>query len=406
MSLLYRKRICFGILLIGAALLIYSPTNASAQTAAEEVIQNVLRSPEDTRTRLFVLQFGATGMTEFAAKAFSNMISRNLDNTNRFEVIPLDQIESEIQKQAPTLLPCFDISCGIQMAKIVESDWVLSGHISLTDTGLYSLNVKLVHVMDNSLEFEDTIRFRDENMDRRFFQVADRISNSTPLIGKILEANNKIAVVNLGKENGISVGDQLAIYRNKRFSDENQPSQSQLKRRQNIGILKITKVGKQSSEGVFFQTIQTPEPNQFVSAYLDKRKQIKLIDDVRKELDTHQRNVYEIKKSVELSPIQLEDMAKRKWLRKLRITESDRDFWRWIVLGSGAATAYFLFQFQDGDDIWLLSSLGAFGYSTFEYFSIKSDLDELVEEGKYKGYINLEMRPGFNEARINFGFRF
>ena len=345
-------------------------------------------------------------MTEFAAKAFSNMIARNIDNTNRFEVIPLAQIEAEIQKQAPSMLPCFDISCGIQIAKIVESDWVLSGHISLTATGLYSLTVKLVHVMDNSLEFEDTIRFRDENMDRRFFQIADRIANSTPLIGKILEANNKIAVVNLGKENGISVGDQLAIYRNRRLSNENQSSQSQLNRRQNIGILKITKVGKESSEGVFFQTIEPPEPNQFVSAYLDKRKQIKLIDDVRKELDTHQRNVYEIKKSVVLTPIQLEDMAKRKWLGKLRSIESDMDFWRWVLLGSGVTTAYFLFQFQEGDDMWLLASLGAFGYSTFEYFSIKGELNELVDEGKYKGYIDVNIRPGFNEVRLNFGFKF
>jgi len=303
-------------------------------------------------------------------------------------------------------LPCFDISCGIQMAKIVDSDWVLSGHISLTANGLYSLNVKLVHVMDNSLEFEDTIRFQDENMDRRFFQIADRIANSTPLIGKILEANNKIAVVDLGKENGISVGDQLLIYRNKRLGDENQSVQPRISRRQNIGILKITKVGKQSSEGVFFQTIEQPEPNQFVSAYLDKRKQIKLIDEVRKELDTHQRNVYEIKKSVELTPVQLEDLAKRKWVRKVRMVESDRDFWQLMLIGSSVATAYFFFQFQDGDDIKLLSSLGVFGYSTFEYFSIKSSLNKLINEGKYKGYIDLNVSPDFNEVKLNVGFRF
>lgn len=73
-----------------------------AQTNPEEVIQKVLEAPESDDRKLFVLQFSSTGMTESAARAFSGMIARNLDNTSRFKIISLDAVEEEIQKQAPS----------------------------------------------------------------------------------------------------------------------------------------------------------------------------------------------------------------------------------------------------------------------------------------------------------------
>ncbi|MFH2129843.1 MAG: hypothetical protein ABIK68_05655, partial [bacterium] len=307
--------------------------------------------------------------------------------------------------QAPALLPCFEIGCGIQMGKITNLDWILSGHISLTPAGLFSLNVKLVHIFDNALAFEDTIRFSDENMDRRFFQLSNRIANNAPLNGNVISANNKIAVIDLGEKNGISVGDQVVIYRNKKVG-EGEEVRSTIVRRHNIGILKITRVGEKVSEGVYFQTIETTKPGYRVSSYLDKRKQIQLIDEVRKELDTQERNVYEIKKSVVLSPIQLEDIARKKWVLKVRQVEYEKDFWQLVLLGSGVVSAYFLSQFQSGDDMKLLASLGVFSYSTFEYFTTRNRYNQLIDEGRYKGYLDLKIRPTMGEISIGYRFSF
>jgi len=379
-----------------------SPLNA--QSSAEDVLKNALAPPESDDRKLFVLQFRSTGMTESAARAFSHMIARNLDNTNRFEIIPLDSIEQEIQKLDPSLLPCFEIGCGIQMGSAMKLDWLLSGRISLTPSGLFNLNIKLVHIFDNALSFEDTIRFSDENMDRRFYQLANRIANNAPLAGNIIEANNKIAVINLGEQSGISVGDQLVIYKTKAMEDTARTST--VFRKRNIGILKITRVGKGVSEGVFFQIIEPPEPGQFVLSYLNKRKQITLIDKTRKELDTQQRNVYEIKKSVELSPVQLEDIAKKKWKRRVAQTSYEKDYWQIIMGGTGVVTAYFLSQFQSGDDIKLLASIGAFSFSTYKFFTLYATAKELKDEGRYKGYIDLKIRPDLEEAKLEFIYRF
>ncbi|MCP4750278.1 MAG: hypothetical protein GY866_05260 [Proteobacteria bacterium] len=376
-----------------------------AQTAAEEAMQSALGSTEDDGNRLFVLQFSSTGMTESAAKAFSNMIARNLDNTNRFEIIPLEMVEEEIQKQDPSLLPCFEIGCGIQMGKLMRFDWILSGHISLTSSGLFNLNIKLVHILDYTLAFEDTIRFTDENMDRRFYHLSNRIANNAPLIGHILEANNKISVIDLGEQDGISVGDHLVIYRKKTIAGDTGQSQSIIVQKQNIGILKITRVGKRVSEGVYFQIIDTPEPKQFVTSYLDKRKQIKLIDEIRKELDTQQRNVYEIKKSVVLSPVQLEDIAKRKWAKKKNQLEYEKNIWQLGIIASGGASAYLFSQFEKRNEL-KLAAIGALGFATYQYFNTNNLLKELLDEGRYKGYLELKIRPDLGEAKLEFRLSF
>jgi hypothetical protein len=345
-------------------------------------------------------------MTESAARAFSNMVAQNLSNTNRFNVIALDTAEAETEKKAPALLPCFDIGCGIQMGKLMESDWILTGHISLTDAGLFSLTVKLVLIFDNSLAFEDTIRFTDETMDRQFYLLANRVANNAPVIGNIVEANNKIAVVDLGEKDGINVGDQMVIYRNLTVRSDTGESFAESQRRKNIGILKITKVGKGVSEGVYFQTIETPEERQFVSTYLDKRKQTTLIDDIRKELDTHLRNVFEIKQTVVLSPVRLEDLAKRNWAQRVRSLENSQSFWKTVLIGSGIASAYFLNQFESSDDIKLLAALATVGYSSYKYFSLRSEINDLVEEGRYKGYLELQIRPDLGSVGLTYQFKF
>ncbi len=407
-SLMNRKRgnrfnSCLLLFLLSLLFLYEAPVYA--QSDPEEIIQKVLESPESDDRKLFVLQFSSSGMTESAARAFSNMIARNLDNTNRFRIISLEAVEEEVQKQGPSLLPCFEIGCGIQMGKITNLDWMLSGHISLTSSGLFSLNVKLVHIFDNALAFEDTIRFSDGNMDRRFYQLSNRIANNAPLNGNVIIANNKIAVIDLGEQNGISVGDQVVIFRSKKVGD-GEEIRSAIVRRYNIGILKITKVGKKVSEGVYFQTIETPKPGHQVSSFLDKRKQIQLIDEVRRELDTQERNVYEIKKPVELSPIQLEDIARKKWVLKVRQVNYEKGFWRYALLGSGVVSAYFLSQFQSGDDMKLLASLGVFTYSTFEYFTVRSRYKELIDEGRYKGYLDLKIRPTTGQIGIGYTVSF
>ena len=378
----------------------------AAQTVAHDVVQSALKNPADAKTGLLVLQFGASGMTEEAARSFSTTIARNIANTNRFMVISPDEAENVVQKEAPELLPCFDIGCGIQIGRIMGATRVLAGHISLTAAGTFSLSVKLVNILDNNLEYEDSIRFNDSTMDRRFYTLSRRISNSIPLVGRILDANNKLAVISLGEQNGISVGDKLVIYKMKSLELEGPIGVNLRTQRQNIGILKITQVGEKTSEGVYFQSIETPNPNNFVTSYLDKRRQIEIIDGIRRELDTYERTVYDIEKPVVISPLQLIDKELKAWIRNIRALEEKRDFWQMMLSGSAAATGFFVYQFQKGDDWKVLGSLGALGFSAYHYFKTKKTLSEKVDEGRFKGYLELRLSPSGDEGSIGYEIRF
>ena len=153
-----------------------------------------------------------------------------------------------------------------------------------------------------------------------------------------------------------------------------------------MGILTITKVGDHSSEGVYFLTVDIPDQNHYVITFLEKAKQIALVNSVRKELDTHLRNVFEIEKKVVIQPISIEDLDKKKWIYSVRRTEEARDWWQMWMMGSGGASVYFLLNFNPGDSELLpLGALGTLVYSSIQYFQVKGRLKSLVEDGKYKG---------------------
>lgn len=398
------------ILILSLSLLVTLGGNLWAQGGekkASEVVQSAgMPDPETAQTGLLVLQFAATGMTDSAARAYSSMIAQNVANTNRFLVTDHEQAEQVMVKEAPRLLPCFEIGCGIQMAEILGAERVLTGNLTMTEDGYVSLKVKLVNVLDNSIELEDSLRFTDETMDRRLYAMAQRIARNTPLKGKIIKANNKLVVINLGANNGLSVADRLVIYKN--LSAQSQMPMNMNgadARRANLGILTITKVGDRSSEGVYFQKIETPEAGQYVITFLEKRKQIQLVAHVRKELDTSLRHVFEIEKKVEIQPISLEDIDKNKWIAKIRLVESNRDYWQWWLAGTGVATGYLLVNFSEGDDLPLAAALTGLAFSTIRYFEQKNLLRHLVQEGKFKGYLEPTFNPNIPSGAVGLRYR-
>ena len=402
------------VVVLSVVLYVLNAITGFSQTPTEEIIKSTFQTSSSENSGLFVLQFSASGITESAARFYSNAVAQNIANTNRFNVIYLNEAEDTIHMAAPELLPCFDIGCGIQIGNHLKVKWIVSGHIALTEAGSFILKVKLVNVYDNSIEFEDTVRFNDENMDRRIYLLCSRIAQSVPLIGTIVEANNKLAIISVGKKDGISIGDQFIVYRKDTIQTVTSSGATKKNvRRKNIAIIKITQIGERISEGVYFQSIEIPKPDQFVSTFLDKRRQIRLIDHVRKELDTYERNVHEITEKIDLSPIQLINIDKNKWISRVKAHEESRWFWQYCIIGSGMATAYFIKEYVGSDekspgvrDWRLLTSVGILGYSLYRYITINNQFNKLLDEGRYKGYLDLKISPELDGAELGFHLMF
>ncbi len=51
-------------------------------------------------------------------------------------------------------------------------------------------------------------------------------------------------------------------------------------------------------------------------------------------------------------------------------------------------------------------SVTVLGYSLFQYISTNNELNKLVDEGRYKGYLELKIRPELDGAGIGFRLMF
>ncbi|MDH5560068.1 MAG: hypothetical protein OEY59_04350, partial [Deltaproteobacteria bacterium] len=84
--MLRNKNHVFHSLIVGLILILWAHGIVKAQSSPDEVLSSVLLKPEESKSGILVLEFGTTGLTSSAARSFSNMIARNLQNTHRFEV--------------------------------------------------------------------------------------------------------------------------------------------------------------------------------------------------------------------------------------------------------------------------------------------------------------------------------
>lgn len=339
---------------------------------------------------LLVIPFQSKGITEMVSKEYANQLAQNMSNMNHFEIITPQELYDFLETEDSELIDCFQIGCGIQAGKRVNADYIVTGKISINpNTQRLLLQVNLIEVMTNQLKFKDQIYFTDENVDQNFYLLSKQISEHIPVIGKVLNATSVNAVISLGTEDGIQVGDQVIIYDDTIKSNLNERQFSQKK---NIAILTIDHTGKRTSEGNYFQMIQLPLKTHKVQTFINRRKQIELMEHVRKELDAYARNQYESKK-IQISSVPLIDEGRKEWVAKLRHWEEQRDFYQWFLVGSSVLTAYILTQTDDNGGLKTLASLGALGFSTFKFFQARNSVEDLINQGKYKGYIDLKVTP-------------
>ena len=282
----------------------------------------VLTQAMSRKNSVLVLPFTPSGMTVPVANSYASLLAQSLKNTERFTVSSPDDMSrylnhiietSDNPEQvhlASLLTDCSSISCGLQLAGEMKNDYILQGNIELTPNNSFELHVTLVNVSNNKIEFKEKIRFTDESMGHKFLSLTSRIADNSPLTGQVYYANEDTALISLGKRDGLKVGDFLITYRQE-HSDFTNPmganSSSQIK---NIAIIKVSRVNEDSSQGIYFQYTELPVAGNMVTTYINKPKQIKIVAEVRRELDTAERHPLEVE-TVEVLTVKLRDQQKR-----------------------------------------------------------------------------------------------
>ncbi len=373
---------------------------------------NVITSENTDKASVLVLLFDSQSVSYMTEQAYSKLLEQNLENTGAFAVTSYDEAKKAMQDANPKLLPCYDKGCGSKMAKILGINYIITGQITLQSKDLLKLRVALLNVLTNQVESEDTIYFSDLTRDDKLYKLAIDLQRNIVLYGRIIDANSELAVINLGKRQGVSVGDKFVIYDRVNLQNAKALPLEKTWHHRDIGILTINKVDEITSEGSYFQTIDTPKPLQRIRSYLSKRKQADLIASVRRKLDVHLRHIFEIKKEIKVRPVVLIDVGKLNWEKRLASAKSTKAIAQGVAIGLSAVTLGLGVFYRPTLMIPFIIGLAASGYSTYYYFSSASDLDHILDEGRYKHYIDFAPpkvhipKKKTNQVAVSAGFKF
>ena len=346
---------------------------------------------EGQRIKLLVLGLQPFGLTESAAEQIGLILEKNLQNTDQFAVVGARELNAVFEKQRPDLVDCRAIACGVESGKLLGADQVLVGTIRM-DNQVFSLQVRLINTANNLADHEDRVRFTDESLEEDLFGLVNNISRNALHVGRVLSTSIKGLVIGLGKKHGLQIGDSLVIYKEE-VPINNLQGQKVDTQRKNIAIVKTLNVNDNSSDAIIIHSTEDPQVGHYVKTYLNPTRQIELIENTRRELDTGIRLANKLR-PLELAPVLLADTEKKNWQRRRAEAEIKQQQWTMLGTVGGLATLAFLNTYEDTDDarLRLLAAAGFTAYAFVQALDQRDVLNDLQVEGRAKGYLGWDWR--------------
>lgn len=342
--------------------------------------------PDDGRIRLLVLPLNPLGLTESATEQIGLILQKNLSNTGHFAVVGPREMNAAFEKEHSALVDCREIACGVESGKILGADRILVGTIRNEDNRFF-LRVRLIDPTNNLTDYEEETRFTDTSMDDSLFRLANGISRNSLRVGRVLSTSVRGLVVSLGKRQGLKIGDMLVIYKQDVPITNLEGEQIDVQRK-NIAIVKVLNVNETTVEAILSHQTEEPQVGHYAATYLDSGRQIELVENTRRELDTGIRLANKVR-PLELAPVLLTDSEKRKWQLRLQDAESTQAFWSYVTLGGGAVLAYSLLNRDTSTfgQLRLYGSLGVTAYGFSKWLQSRSEVNQVRVEGRAKGFV-------------------
>jgi hypothetical protein len=367
--------------------------------------------PDDGRIKLLVLGLHPTGLTESAAEQIGLILQKNLSNTGHFAVVGPREMNAAFEKEQPNLVECREIACGVESGKILAADRVAVGTIRMEEPR-FILRVRIIDPANNLTDYEEEIRFSDDTMDDDLFRLANSVSRNSLRVGRVLSTSVRGLAISIGKRQGIKIGDQMVIYKQDVPINDLQGQQVDVQRK-NIAIVKVLNVNETTTEAILVHHTEEPQVGQFAQTYLDPARQIELVENARRELDTGIRLANRVR-PLELAPVMLADSDRKRWQQRLAAAEGERTFWGTFGIPVGAlgvGAAMFVPAIRDNSNRNLvLTGFGAIaGYSFYRWIQARNEVNELQVEGRAKGFVdNLEFGPSIlrDTPALAFSFKF
>ena len=361
--------------------------------------------PDDGRIKVLVIALNPFGITESAAEQIGLILQKNLNNTGHFAIVGPREMNALFEKDHPDLVDCREIACGVEAGKRLGAENVLVGTLRL-DGQTFVLRVRLINTFSNITHYEEQIEFDDENMDESLFRLVNNISQNSLLTGRVLSSSIRGIVISLGAKHGIRIGDFLVVYK-KEVPINNLEGDQVDTQKKTIAIVKVLNVNENSSEAILVHQTEEPQVSHFAQTFRDPVRQIELVEDTRRELDTGIRLENKIR-PLTLAPVLLADSERRKWQSRLNAAEAQNRFWFTVAAIGGLVSLVLLNDFEETNShiLQTAGALATVGFSARRVFQFRSEINELQVEGRAKGFVSLRLEAAPDFLGIALAYRF
>ncbi|MBN2411958.1 hypothetical protein JXQ31_09725 [candidate division KSB1 bacterium] len=166
------------------------------------------------KTRIAVLSFEAKNVNQETAEAVADILSTELFNTNRFDVIERQAINKILEEQKLQMTGITDMSQAAEIGKMLNVEKILIGSVSrLGQT--YIINTRLVGVETGALELAENTKSQggEDGLPTAIAQLVSKISQKITLEGTIIKVNQNVVLIDLGKNHGIKKDQMLDVIR-------------------------------------------------------------------------------------------------------------------------------------------------------------------------------------------------
>ncbi len=167
------------------------------------------------KTRIAILNIEAKpGVDPNAAATLTDLLGSELVSLQRFDVVDRKNMEALMKEQSLQQSGCSDQACAVKLGNILNVQKMVVGSLSKLGTK-YLITVSFVNVEKSQVELSDKITA--DNEDGLFAAVqtlAKKITAKVGLSGRIVQIKDDGSIlVNLGKDDNISLGQTLALTR-------------------------------------------------------------------------------------------------------------------------------------------------------------------------------------------------
>lgn len=221
------------------------------------------------KPRIAIADLDAIGVDRTLARTASELLRTELFKTGYFSIMERSQMEKLMEEQKFHLSGATADEDIVKIGQLLVVQYFVVGSINRLGA-VYIINIRFVDVEKGKLVAADTVEIKsEEEMSGAVRSIARKITDFTPIRGKVVRVRGNEVIVSLGSQDRIETGTLLRVQRLAEvFKD---PSTGRILGREviEIGTLRVTKImSEELSSAVVVETYGNIEVEDIVVVWV------------------------------------------------------------------------------------------------------------------------------------------